>query len=794
MTHTKRASWVDELVPPDLPESLERLTKARLILDGASATPGPADLVVASLVSRYLSSPSAGKSLVLAIPRGRQQLATFVGFYVQVLRAHAWEKDLGRSILGFTGPTVVIGTDSAVQRRLREARIRGATFKGGLAQAISACRVRADGKIVDHQDQILDYEGGGRRLLYLNSRVGTPDLSISDGVAIIDRTTLSDRAYEAAMQWLRANRISYSVIITFLGDELPDTGNGDPGRSSHQVFPLTHSVLSDIEYALGRGDDALALSTNALLGWKPDWHIHTVAAGHVDQLVAETFAALSAAREISDRPPYLIRIASELVATLIRCPVPIDDYSRAAAMDPYIQSPRSLYLTLKNQGNRRLGDEWRGFEQLYWSGLRNNALRLYETLDEKNPKGDAIVDAADKLRRTEPTARIVIRVPSHLQVTLVEQHLQDAGVIDGRMLVAPWSTRYEWRSADAELWTGSPSWRHRGFIYSAESDAKTAVCYPTEARILAHRSRQLRHDVRTASQAFAQFLQGLPLDGDDGFGSALSAPSEQAAPVINTAVDLDRIAVSVSALLADQGEAASARDDTTGAEATVELLPVRLDSKGTWWLRQDAAVGVLVGGNYRHRLAVELRAGDQVIVPRGEGRDEILGRMLAARHATGDVAELDLLLGRFRAGCRKLLDDTTRTAVERIMREAGASALTQVPAWADGSTIAPEDPHDVEVVGRLAGDTLLEDSWAAVAAMAAEVRRIHKSLGRLLSAALVEVSTGSGGPSLQRLEKELPDGGIEVLDEFMVAEVVSVGTVTSQSVTMDGVVEKGAAC
>jgi hypothetical protein len=90
--------------------------------------------------------------------------------------------------------------------------------------------------------------------------------------------------------------------------------------------------------------------------------------------------------------------------------------------------------------------------------------------------------------------------------------------------------------------------------------------------------------------------------------------------------------------------------------------------------------------------------------------------------------------------------------------------------------IAPDDPEDIERIGRISGDKLIEVQYRRLAAMADQVRALHTRLGRLLSAAMAE-ALDRGGPSLNALTKLLGTDASELLDEFELRAVRRVGEV-----------------
>ncbi|MDP9387393.1 MAG: hypothetical protein M3Q48_05545, partial [Actinomycetota bacterium] len=186
------------------------------------------------------------------------------------------------------------------------------------------------------------------------------------------------------------------------------------------------------------------------------------------------------------------------------------------------------------------------------------------------------------------------------------------------------------------------------------------------------------------------------------------------------------------------------------------------------------------------RVAVrDITAGMAVLIPRGESRDELYHRLLHAAHQDVDVMAVQLMLRRFRMAMHELYDRFgSWTNVARELRQRGSSVQSgsSCAAWASGEVIAPEDINDIRRVGRLTWDEnlLVDRTWERIGTIAEELRRLHRSLGRLLSAAIGEVAAGRPGSNLDHLSQVC--GGIdttEILEEFEVRQVRAVSAPTT---------------
>jgi hypothetical protein len=165
----------------------------------------------------------------------------------------------------------------------------------------------------------------------------------------------------------------------------------------------------------------------------------------------------------------------------------------------------------------------------------------------------------------------------------------------------------------------------------------------------------------------------------------------------------------------------------------------------------------------------DLRSGDRIIVPAGEGTDSIHARLVAASRSNDDVKALDLILSQFRSAARVVMAGRTRADAIDQVRIAGAKAYGQLPFWASGSTIAPQEPGDVAAVFRAAGKPCPD--LGLIYAVANKLR----SLGRMLGHFVAAISSGRGEDATGKLRALVGPVADELLDEFVVAVVDRVG-------------------
>ncbi len=793
---TQRGKWLDQVLPPELPPEIDRLLNLAFRDGSARFQLGAADQLIAALIRAFCRRSVANEHLIIGIPRGNSDLAILAGFVAQLLRLQAWQETAGADALAFTGPVVVVARDTAVQARLARVGLRGAHFRAGMAGAVSACRVRADGRIVEPDGTLTDYSLGRRRLLYLNSRVGWPSMDVWDGFGVIDRTALRDpRSYRRALEWTR-RRCARTVTITDI-DDPQTTAICKQLSVAPVVFSLTPAVFDDLKYVIGKAPGASKLTANPLLGWQPSIQLRSVSRPDpLEQALWTGFSALSAARAVGrgTEYPFSVRKAARLLAAVQSCVVDIKTYGREAVGDPRLRSgsPWSMRRTLERTSGKFYG-AWKSFGATDWAALRNSAMSAYDECLRHNPKRLEMVDAVETQRRRTPTAKIRIRVPNRVAARVLTDELKQRGVLDSRMQVSAWSERRPWLDADCEIWCGVPPWHHRSMLYSAEATDKEVIAYRGEWIALRGASEGAATRLNEESAAAAAWFTidpppsvVSPVPSLPDFSHAL-APS----PPVSLDIDFDRVVSAASEALADIGEADESQSASLSDE-TKELRPLGIGDGLVWWLATEDAVGTLVHDHYRHRLVTDLRVGDLVVVPRGEGREELFTRLVQALHSSADVTDLDRMLARFRKACSDLYLHCGQNWAEanRRLKKSGAQATSQIRQWASGETIAPHHAGDVRVVARLVGDRELEDRWKSVDAVAREIRSLHMRLGRVISSALQEALEGEG-PSLETVRSFLDIEGLEILDEFAVHRILSIGEPRPVAASAHGSVTKG---
>ncbi len=775
------ASWVDTLVPvlKNNNPALEAFQRLALTNRGSPVDVGPLDVATLAVIQLYVVS---SRNLVLQFPRGRNELAILTGLFVQLMRLTS--RHGATHVADLRGPVVVIGLDTMVQERLASLRMANVS----LAEGLNPCRVRYDGQIVDALGrlQLASQARGG--LLYLNTRVGWPKLRGSEtaGVVIIDRTSFGNgEILDRALAWAEDHRARSIIILSDLGDR--DTEDvAAASKRAFRVWPWAHYLIEDIEYVAGRGPLGSSLSTNPLL-WQ-QWELPQVAlcqASAVDERLQTCIGLISKAAKIDAPMPRPVVAARKLVNGLAHSLSTTSEYNQWAALDYRTTSFASLRNLVEGGGTDAFTGPWHAASETIWVALRYEVLKLYDLVSDENPKLYGLAYVIERLRQDQAGVPVIIRVPSEAAGRAMQSDLLDLKIEcdsqSGPVQWAPISIRKPWCStAVVELLPGAvPPW-WEPLLWSGEATIRLHLTYPYEARILAAAVRNgLDRQVKAVGSAFEDLRIAPP-----------AAPTTKQ-PTHAYALDIDRrpdsgnrreeLDLNVNAtLLFDElevGEGSELPREQGAAVGTVLARPIGLEPGGEmWWIRDGDSIEVLMNRKHLYMPISEIRPGTTVIVPRGEGRGALFTSLVKVAHGTGDVAAFEVFLSRWRNACRTLKDTTgSWVRAAAVIRAKGSKVTGQsIRTWALGITIGPEDGQDILRVGLSVGDDFLTKEWQRVNEMMREVRRLHVKLGFLLSAALQEARQGHG-PSLDRLSVLLKVDVTELLEEFEIRTIRTVG-------------------
>jgi hypothetical protein len=799
--------YLDTLVPADpIPQDLLQRLRALGIADaGQRVVLGPLDEATLNLVRRVLTTTD--RNLHLELPRGRHDVAVMLGAYLQLMRLVAQRQgQFGRE--AFRGAVSVIGLNTNLTERLRAIKID----RVSLSEALCAQRIRADGTVTDLRGNVARANTRPDALLYLNTSLGWPVLpGVHVGVAIIDRTSFSNpETLSRALAWAERHAAKQVIVVTNLGEPAPPPLT-DGERWLRWAW--TPGLRDDVLYELGDEDPCGPLSTNSLLrvpARQPGTAIYT--APKLSQLRRTCLRGIAAARRLNQPFPRPVAEVVQLVNLLGCLWGSVESANVFASMEPRGTTINTLARSLRQARGEDLRGPWGVFRETQWADLRTAALGLTDLLTEYNPRLDVLRFLLEWAAANRPDARVLIRTNSRAAANALTRDL-GAGRPDltgacgglgaeadgARVSVLPFSDRLPWASTPTlQFHLGvPPPWR-RSALLSGEAGEHILVVDRDEQRwlntILGATDDELTAKLSAAAETLklgalptpqlpaARIVLG-PLNID-----SRGADEADEAPVTMPGIDLDRLfaafSFAISKVERDEDGQSEAAAAAGGRPVLARALTLEPDG-ATYWVPAEAQIEVLTGSKYSSVLIADVTAGTRVLLPRGESRDELYQRLLQAAHRDADVMAVQLLLRRFRTAMHELHDryGSWPAVVDELRRQGSrVSSGAACALWANGTVIAPEDVEDIRRVGRLTyGEDLLVDrTWERIGAIAAQLRQMHRSLGRLLSAALGEAASGQPGPHLKQLSAAC--GGIdtsEILEEFEVRQVSSVSAPAS---------------
>ncbi len=762
-------AWVDDLIPPGTEQLpiLSRICSTQITDAGTLVYLGAVDQSCAGLAYQLLQT-QPGTGLVVQFPRGRHELAVLLGCVVQLMRLARRVTSVAAST-SFDGPVVVIGTDTLVHERL--ARIRIANQPSHLA--LLAGRIRSDGRIVASDGELHENVPDG--LLYLNTRVGWPRLlrGLNAGVVIIDRSTFSSPSIlDRALAWAHEHRARHVIVVAEIGDESTIEQTKSALDQQPCVWPWTAEMIADCHATVGTPEDTSSLSANELRGAPRHFSVVRPSSTNIEDISARIRVALGNAARLQLEFPPSLQTARRLFYGLVQLTGHVETYNLHAALDHRTSALSSLRHRIESERDPRVEAGWSTYYMTRWTDLRLDLLDLYRLMEQDNPKLLGVALAIEWLRDKHSTAPICIRVPSEAAGMALADDMADLvpeWPIDGESITwRPWSERLEWNADERfEILPASPPPSRAGLLWSVEASQQMLVLYDFE---LASVTRRVEHSNELSIERLNHCCDRLglgslpPLTASASIDEVIEFdPGSREKPVVDLEVDLD-----VMFFDPEDDTGASSEYSAVGGDP-VTVIPVVLEPDGSRWLiRHDAQVETLKAQKVVYLAVDSVKPGMTVVVPQGDGREELFARLVTATHQSQDLQAFDVLFVRWRNACRTAYRDAgSWEALGRRMQAEGCLVTSQSPrTWATGAVIGPEDPEDIRRIGKLACDPLVETQYRRIDAAVRQVRSLHMKLGSLLNAAMTDAMSG-GGVNLDKLKDLL--GGIdpsELLDEF----------------------------
>jgi hypothetical protein len=766
------STLVDTLVPASSDESLTRFAEIAIVDGGVRVRVTALDQLLASLTRRMLADGGEQTSIVL-LPRGRQEVALLLGISSQIL--------CRRPPAHLLGPVTVIASDVDLIGRLQALGVDGYR-RIGLHEGnpLNAYRVRTDGTLHPaHGHELGDPD---RSLLYLNTRIRWPDLDARRGLAVVDGTSItSPDSRLAAMKWADKHAEAI-VVIGDLGDrQLVECV--EQQRIAPLVLPMTWDDLSQLADELGTRDPAPSTLSTALLLRRraPEVQLDLVEDPDIEEALLDGFEVL--ARTPVGPLPYAVSGPAALIRAGSRLLAHPEDYRTAAALDPAntVQSPRVLLRSLDRPFNPPPG--WHTWRTAHWGRLVTSARSLWSVLEQRQPKLDRLWMLLERMGRDEEDTPIVIRCPSRagataLYATLTHPRRTEAQVLTWeaichRVVLARFADRLPWSGNTTEILSGSPPPGSFSLMVGGEATTIHVLVYRPEARGLVRLAEQWASQTQEWREEAARRLGydvggrtecPVPAPASPG-GRPMIDPERFAIPSLSLGEILDR---AMEGIDEREVETASGRLISVGAQRT--LTPVRLYGGSTWWApNPEQLVLMLTAGGQQNIAVKDLRRGDEIIVPTGDGNESVHARTIGACHRTADVAALDALLGQFREAARRVRSSArTQREAEELVRSRGAVAAGELMHWASGQTIAPHRPTDVAAVFEAAGIPCPD--LRVLYEIANTLRDLHRTVGRLVSA----LRSRRDERAMAELRRMLGDVAEELVEEFAVHRVEAV--------------------
>lgn len=773
-TRAGGVSIVDALLPNRSDTALDELANATFIDNGVPVRVSPVDQLLMAFARRLLTDPALGGTGVVQLPRSKHRSALLLAITSHLLCRQPPAR------LG--GPVVLIGLDVDLATQLRSLSVSNHRRMGlSSGNPLSVHRLTRMGDLMP----VIGSEVGttNTSLVYFNTRNGRPTLDCRPPLVILDATSVNTPSARAnAIEWALDHHAAAIIAVGDIGDDsLIET------VSAAAVVPTVLAINETIGRALvddlGRGECSPSTLSSMGILWRtpPVVHLHGAGDAETNEAVTKAFGTLAFKPggplpvEL-ERPLNLLRNGTRLAAR-------VNDYRTACTNNP---RPGEMPLLRLLERATTMPAAWRHWETANLGSLKTAVKHLWRELEVDNPKLRELWRVLEGLQR-DGVASIVIRCHSRAAAEATRTSLSSGArspeqeqlweLIKEKVTVTTSKERFPAGSFHAQILTAAPPPWMLSTLVGIEATGTHVLVYEAEEAILRRQAQRWAYGAdswqRVACRTF-----GVPTPAP--VTSPVPGPVVAATPTTLRSLNVPGLSLSdvldTAAELLDPPERSPDASSTAFTGSSRSCVPVELRDGRTWWCvnegdRETPVLSVGVGG-HENRPVRDLRPGDRIIVPAGEGTESIHARLVtASRTNNDDVQSLDLILSQFRAAARHVITTShTHQAAAQRVRAAGAEAPDQLPAWAKGTTIAPREPRDVAAVFKAAARACPD--LALIYAVADRLRSLNRTLGRFISA----IAAGRGADTLNQLRALVGDAADELLDEFVVAEVMSVGT------------------
>lgn len=767
-------SIVEALLPNTSDAALDQLAVATFIDDDVPVPISPVDQLVMAFARRLLTDPSLGGTGVVQLPRSKHRSALLLAITSHLL--------CRRPPARFSGPVVLVGLDVDLATQLRSLSIANHRRMGlSTGNPLSAHRLTRMGDLVP----VIGSEVGraNTSLVYFNTRNGRPTLDCDPPLVILDATSVNTPfARTNAIEWALEHNAAAIIAVGDIGDDsLIRT------VSSAAVVPTVLAVDEAVTQALvdelGRSECSPSTLSSMGILWRtpPQVHLHRAGDEEVNAAVSKAFEAL--AFKPAGPVPVELELPLNLLRNGTRLATRVNDYRSACTNNP---RPGEMPLLRMLDRGTTMPAAWRHWGTANLGVLKTAVKHLWRQLESENPKLLELWRVLERLQR-DGVESVVVRCHSRAAAEATRASLSSGArspeqealweLTQEKVTVSTSKERFPAGSFDAQILTGAPPPWMLSTLVGIEAAETHVLVYEAEEAIL-RRQAQRWADACESWQRAACRTFGAPVPPP--VTSPVPGPGAAAAPTALRALNLPGLSLTdvldAAAELLDPPERRPDHASTAFTGSSRSCVPVELRDGRTWWCAnegdRETPVLTLGAGGHENRPVRDLRPGDRIVVPAGEGTESIHARLVtASRRSNDDVQSLDLILSQFRAAARYVIatSRTQQAAAERV-RAAGADAPGQLTAWAKGTTIAPREPGDVAAVFKAAGRPCPD--LQLIYAVANRLRGLNQTLGRFVAA----IAAGRGDATLGQLRTLVGDAADELLDEFVVAEVANVGT------------------
>lgn len=767
-------SIVSALLPNVSDTALDELANATFIDNGVPVRVSPVDQLLMAFARRLLTDRRLGGTGVIQLPRSKHRSALLLAITSHLL--------CRRSPVRLSGPVVLIGLDVDLATQLRSLSVANHRRMGlSTGNPLSAHRLTRMGELVPVIGS--DIGTADTSLVYFNTRNGRPTLECRPPLVILDATSVNTPSARAnAIEWALDHNAAAIIAVGDIGDDsLIQT------VSDAAVVPTVLAVNESISQALvdelGRGERTLSTLSSMGVLWRspPQVQLHRAGDDETNEAVTKAFGTL--AFKPAGPLPVELELPLNLLRNGTRLAARVNDYRTACTNNP---RPGEMPLLRMLERSTTMPAAWRHWETANLGALKTAVKHLWRELETDNPKLRELWRVLERLHRAGVES-VVIRCHSRAAAEATRVSLSSGARsheqeelwehIKDHITVTTSKERFPAGSFDAQILTGAPPPWMLSSLVGIEATETHVLVYEAEEAILRRQAQRWADGYESWQRAACRTF-GAPAPAP--VTSPVPAPVAAATPTALRALNVPGLSLTdvldAAGELLDPPERRPDPASTAFTGSSRSCVPVELDDGRTWWCvnegdRETPVLTLGVGG-HENRPVRDLRPGDRIIVPAGEGTESIHARLVtASRNSNDDVQSLDLILSQFRAAARHVITSSaTQQAAAEAVRVAGAEAPGQLPAWAKGTTIAPREPGDVAAVFKAAGRPCPD--LPLIYAVADRLRGLNRTMGRFISA----IAAGRGGETLNQLRALVGDAADELLDEFIVAEVVSVGT------------------